>query len=165
MGTVALCVATRFGLGDHVYLINPLDVPSFLKCHYIIGGSYTTSTSLIKLSLLFQYLRIFERGTLTYRFTQFMTVFIGLWGISYAFISWLCCLPHPSAFWNLTEKGCYGFASPVASSALKTIESNAAVNMVLDFIVLSIPFRLLFDPDTPSKTKKGLLVLLAMGGL
>jgi hypothetical protein len=162
-GTVSFCVATRYGLGEHVYLIDLSSLPSFLICHYVIGGSYTSSTALIKISLLFQYLRIFDCGTFAHLFTQVMVVFVALWGLAYSFLSWLCCLPRPSAFWNLTQKGCYAFASPVAAEAVKTIESHAAVNMVLDLVVLTIPFRLLFEKDVPSKTKKGLMVLLFMG--
>ena len=165
MGTVAFCVATRFGLGEHVYLIDLALVPKFLLCHYIIGASYTSSTALIKISLLLQYLRIYERGTWIYRITQLLLVLVCLWGFAYSFLSWGCCLPSPSAFWNLTYKGCYGFASPIAANAIATIESHASVNMALDVVVLTMPVPMLFKKDTPFKTKMGLLVLLAMGCL
>jgi hypothetical protein len=65
----------------------------------------------------------------------------------------------------MTGKGCYAFASPVQSEAVKTIESHAAVNMALDLIVLIIPFGLLLKKGTATNTKRGLLVLLFMGAM
>src|SRR4051812_14668737 len=101
MGTIAFCVATKYGLGEHIYLLDffthPTYITSFLKCHYVIGASYTSSTAFIKISLLLQYLRLYERGSIVYRFTQGILIFVSMWGLCYSFTSWLCCLPSPAA--------------------------------------------------------------------
>lgn len=162
MGAIALCVATRFGLGQHIYLLTPQDIRSYLICHWLIGASYVSSTALIKVSLLCQYLRIWERSTFTYLFIQAMAVIIGLWGFAFTFMGWFACFPNPAAFWNGTSKGCYASFSPVPGVAVKTIEGHSAVNVIFDFIVLAIAFQLLFMKDAPVNGK-GLMALLFMG--
>jgi hypothetical protein len=121
-----------------------------------------SSAAFIKLSLLFQYLRIFERGTFVYHFTQIIAVVIGLWGFSWIFMQWFGCFPSPAAFWNGTGKGCYGAFDPDTSVAIKTIEAHSGSNVGFDFIVLAIAFRLLWEKNAPLN-KKGLGVLLMMG--
>lgn len=120
------------------------------------------STAFIKLSLLFQYLRIFERGTFVYHFTQIMAGVIGLWGFSFIFMGWFACFPSPAAFWNGTGKGCYASFDPDTSVAIKTIEGHSGANVGFDFIVLAIAFRLLWEKNGPVN-KKGLAALLMMG--
>lgn len=151
-------------MGNHIYLLDPPTIQNMFICHYLIGASYTCATALIKISLLLQYLRVFERGTFTYRFTQVMLVFLSLWGFTWAFLCWGICLPDPSAYWRGTGKGCYATGSSDVAVVVKSIEAHSGVNVVQDFIVLSIPIRLLFIKDAPVD-KKSLLGLLFMGAL
>ena len=162
MGAITLCVSTKFGLGQHIYLLTPQQIRRFLICHWLIGASYVSSTALIKVSLLCQYLRIFERSTFTYLFIQFMAVIIGLWGFAFTFMGWFACFPSPAAFWNGTGKGCYASFSPNLDIVVKTIEGHSAVNVIFDFIVLAIAFRLIFVKDAPVNGK-GLIALVCMG--
>jgi len=120
------------------------------------------STAFIKLSLLFQYLRIFEEGRFVYHFTQIMAGVIGLWGFSFIFMGWFACFPSPAAFWNRTNKGCYASFDPNPSVVVKTIEGHSGANVGFDFIVLAIAFRLLWEKNGPVN-KKGLAALLFMG--
>lgn len=96
-GTIAFMVSTDFGMGKHIYLLDPPGVTTNLSgvllCNYIFGAAYNCSTALIKISLLLQYLRVFERGTWTYRGTQLLVTIISLWGFSFGFIAWFSCLP------------------------------------------------------------------------
>ena len=79
-------------------------------------------------------------------------------------MGWFACFPSPAAFWDGTNKGCYASYSPIQSVVIKTIEGHSGANVIFDFIVLAIPFRLLFLDDAPLE-KRGLLVLLLMGFL
>jgi hypothetical protein len=97
-----------------------------------------------------------------YRFTQFMAVVIGLWGFAFTFMGWFACFPSPAAFWNGTSKGCYASFSPNLDVVIKTIEGHSGANVIFDFIVLAIAFRLLFIKDAPVNGK-GLIALLCMG--
>jgi hypothetical protein len=160
--TTAFFVSTNYGMGNHIYLLDPSTIEKMFICHYIIGASYTNATACIKISLLLQYLRVLRRGTFTYRFTQFMLVFLGLWGFTWAFLCWGICLPDPSAFWKGTGKGCYATGSSNPSIVVKTIEAHSGVNVVQDLIVLSIPIRFLFLEDAPIG-RKSMIALLSMG--
>lgn len=59
---------------------------------YITNAAYHTTTAFIKVSLLFQYLRIFRNGI---RRTICIMLFatICVWGMVYSFISWVPCFP------------------------------------------------------------------------
>jgi len=139
-----------------------MEIRSYLICHYCLGAAYVGSTAYIKLSLLFQYLRVFERGTLMYRVTQGMLIFVALWGFAFIFMNWFACFPTPAAFWNGTGKGCYASFSPNLKIVIKSIEAQGGSNACLDVIVLLIAFTILRETDRPVN-KKGLSVLLGMG--
>ena len=162
MGTVAFCVSTDYGMGQHIYLLLPHQIEKVLLCNYLFGASYNCSTALIKISLLCQYLRVFERGTITYRLTQLLLVIISLWGFSFGFIAWFSCLPNPSAVWKMTGKGCYGGASSNMAEVVRVITAHAGLNFAFDALVLSLAFRLLFVKDAPA-TRLGMMVLLFVG--
>lgn len=162
MGTIAFCVATRFGMGQHIYLVPIADLSNFLLCHYLDAVSYNCSTALIKLSLLFQYLRVFEPGSKTYRVTQGLLVAIALWGCMFGFMAWFPCLPDPSALWRMKPRGCYGVGSANSATVVKWIEAHAGSNAVWDVVVLGMAFRLLFTKDAPTK-KVAMMALLFIG--
>jgi hypothetical protein len=123
------------------------------------------STTFIKLSLLLQYLRVFEAGPQRW-FVIGVLVFTALWGFSYSFIAWVPCVPI-ARFWNpLYVSGtCWGYGGESASDFIATFESHSGLNMILDCIVLSIPIPLYFKESTAAKAKKGLLVLIFMGSV
>jgi hypothetical protein len=126
------------------------------------AATYNTSTAFIKLSLLFQYLRVFDRGTFDYRLAQVLLILIAIWGSVFSFMAWFSCLPNPSAFWKMTNKGCYGAASSNTMLVVRWIEAHAGINVVFDVAVLLLAFRLIKTKDAPS-TKIGMAVLLSMG--
>jgi hypothetical protein len=162
MGTVAFCVSTRYGMGQHIYLLQPQNISNVVLCNYLFGAAYNCSTALIKISLLLQYLRVFERGTWTYRATQLLLVVISLWGFSFGFIAWFSCLPDPSALWKGSRKGCYGAASTNMDMVVRVIVAHAGLNFAFDILVLILAFRLLFSKEVPT-TKKGMMVLIFVG--
>jgi len=162
IGVIATCVGTKYGLGQHIYLLSPSDLRSFLICHWLLGLSYVSSTAFIKLSLLCQYLRIFEKGTFIYHATIILAGVIGLWGFAFTFMGWFACFPSPAAFWNQTGKGCYASFDPEPAVVIKTIEGHAGANVAFDFMVLALAFRLLWEKNGPIN-KRGLAALLLLG--
>jgi hypothetical protein len=119
------------------------------------------STAFIKLSLLFQYLRIIKGGILR-QLTIGLIVFVSLWGLAYSIISWIPCYPV-EATWNWTVQAtCWGYSSPTLGAFLATYESHMAVTMVLDIIVFTIPIPLYFRKDLPENGRAGLIGLLCM---
>ncbi|KAF2102594.1 hypothetical protein NA57DRAFT_20821, partial [Rhizodiscina lignyota] len=162
LSTVVACIDTRFGIGMRVMDV-PLDhLKKVIECQYIWGIAYVSSTAFIKISLLLQYLRVFEAGTYTYRFTQCILVLVSLWGFAFLFISLFPCFPSPSAFWEMTYKGCYGFASPNWVTLTNMIKGHSASNFCLDILVLLLAIRLQFLSDVPS-TRRAMTAVLFLG--
>lgn len=122
------------------------------------------STALIKASLLFQYLRIFDRGN-TRMLCIIVLVITCLWGMAYSLLAWFPCKPIYGYWdWSKSEQ-CWAFASLDPNEFFATYASHAVINMVLDFVVLAIPMPLYFRKTTSWPTRRRLLMLLCAGTL
>jgi hypothetical protein len=67
------------------------------------------STALIKLSLLFQYLRAVDSGRIRI-FCIALIVIISIWGFIYSFMAWFPCFPIRAYWdWTLTSAKCYAY--------------------------------------------------------
>ncbi|KAK2031362.1 hypothetical protein LX32DRAFT_671741 [Colletotrichum zoysiae] len=162
-GSVGICVSTKFGLGRHIYTLSAYEVQAYLRTFYVANGSYQMSTAFIKISLLFQYLRIYDQPSFTRRACIFAIVLITMWAITYSFLSWVPCVPV-RAYWDWSvpaKRWAYGSLEAEVFSA--TFESHSAANIALDLLVLMIPVPLYFKPGVPLKSRLGLLALLSMG--
>ncbi len=154
-------------MGQHFLFLTLEEASSYLTCFYVMNASYTASTAFIKLSLLFQYLRIFEKGTALRKLCVGLIVFVSLWGVAYTFMAWFPCFPIHET-WALPrspDARCYAFGSNDAAPFVGTFESHAGVNMILDIILLIIPAVLLFSNRTLQKNRLSLMGLLFMGSM
>ncbi|OLN95789.1 hypothetical protein CCHL11_02727 [Colletotrichum chlorophyti] len=163
VGSVGVCVSTKYGLGRHLYTLTADEVYKYLRTFYVANASYQTSTAFIKISLLFQYLRIFENPSFLRRLCIGTIIFTSVWASCYATLGWIPCIPV-NAYWDWTipaKRWAYG--SLDANVFAATYESHAAVNVVLDLLVLAIPVPLYFRRDVALKSRLGLLGLLTIG--
>ena len=154
-------------MGQHFLFLTPQEASSYLTCFYVMNASYTASTAFIKLSLLFQYLRIFEKGTALRRLCMGLIVFVSLWGAAYSFMAWFPCFPIHET-WALPrspDARCYAFGSNDIAPFVGSFESHAGVNMILDIILLIIPAVLLFSNRPLQKNRLSLIGLLSMGSM
>jgi len=119
-----------------------------------------SATAFIKLSLAFQYLRIFQQpGTISRRFCLLITVLLGLWGFAFSIMAWFPCFP-PRKYWDgLREGVCYGYGDPQSN----IIAVHTALNMAFDLIILAIPIPLCFEKSSLVKSRIGMVVLLSLG--
>jgi hypothetical protein len=122
------------------------------------------STALVKLALLFQYLRVYKEGPL--RTTSVIVAAItALWGVAFSFVAWFPCFPI-QGYWNLGAGAvCYGFGDERVTTFYTMYSLSSATNMILDIVILAIPIPLYFRKDTTEQTKLGLFGLLLMGVL
>jgi hypothetical protein len=127
------------------------------------------STALIKISLLLQYMRLYRRGSLLHNTCRGLVVFVALWGVAYSAIAWVPCVP-PSVYWesfepskDVSQLRCYGYGSQYVRSFVATYESHAAVNLVLDLVVMGLPIPLYFEPGAHGRTIMGLFGIIIMG--
>ncbi|KAJ1323538.1 hypothetical protein MN608_10782 [Microdochium nivale] len=164
--TIAVVRATNHGLGQHFLKLSIPTMSQFMLHFYIINASYATSTAIIKIALLLQYLRIFQRGTKIYNFTVLVLVFTALWGLVYSVLAWVPCR-RPSKYWSLSlDETCYGFGSTDASQLVATYESHTGINMALDLILLAIPLRLFWtDAGATRAQRLRLLGIFSLGAI
>ncbi|KZL69997.1 integral membrane protein, partial [Colletotrichum incanum] len=158
--------ATEYGLGKHFILLGIDGMRDFIKAFYVCNGAYPMATALIKLALLFQYLRMFERRTKSRFITIFFITFTAIWGLVYSFLAWVPCVPV-WAFWDffsLTEaRWAFGSHDPVVFA--RSFESHVGINVALDLIVFAIPIPLFLKAGLLKKSRMSLLGLFAMGVL
>lgn len=145
-----------------VYMIKNLQV--MMKYLYVTNAAYHTTTALIKLSLLLQYLRLFRQGTLRYICIILLAI-VAAWGLAFSFLAWFPCLPV-SGFWNRTAQSkCYGFGYSSAREARITLFVFAGTNMFFDTVIFLIPLTEYFRPGLRKKQVLAMTGLFAMGSL
>lgn len=141
--TILICtfslLGAHFGLGTHIWLLSPT-LPTFLhritritQSLYGCYLSYATSITLVKLSLIVSYLRIFPSRDFRRLVISTGFLVVLMW-ICSVFVIVFECVPV-SAAWNWTEKGkCINLLSffYVSSSV------NIATDIVLWFSPLPI---------------------------
>ncbi|KAF2844654.1 hypothetical protein T440DRAFT_314210 [Plenodomus tracheiphilus IPT5] len=159
VSVVAFLGGTEYGLGHH--LIYNLDILSeTMHWLYTTNAAYHTTTALIKISLLLQYLRVFRDGVRRRVCYVLLTVVIA-WGLAFSFMAWVPCFPV-SGFWNrqtTPPPTCYGFGYSSVNQTKSWVLSFAITNMVLDIAIFAVPLSEYF------KRNLGREQLLAMTGL
>lgn len=167
------------GMGQHMSAIDLVRVKMFglvrsifRHCHtllidgpqrlYLGLGTFCLSAVLIKLSILLQYLRIFEKGRVR-MLCLIMLLITGVWGFVFLFISWFPCFPVRKA-WKTDVKGkCYGFMSKSSLEFTLALESHASSNMLLDVIILIIPMVLFRKPGLKKRQIWGMIGIFTLG--
>ncbi|KAI3323806.1 hypothetical protein HD806DRAFT_74969 [Xylariaceae sp. AK1471] len=163
VGTVFLLLLFDNGFGKHFYDIGAANQIGFQKKYYGALLSYTISTTLMKLCLLTQYLRLFYDDLRARRVCWFFIVLSALWGTAFSVIALVPCVPL-SGFWNWTIKArCYGFGSKISGEIAGTYAAHVATNVVLDLIVLAIPIPLYFQTFKQKKQRVGFSIMILLG--
>ncbi len=122
-----------------------------------------SSTAFMKLSLLFQYLRIIKRSSFAWWTCVILVGLVSVWGVAFSFMAWVPCFPVYK-YWSfqLPVAGrCYGFGN---STDRTTFVIHTAINMVFDLTIFAIPITF-FDRKLSFKARLGMLVLMFMGCL
>lgn len=97
--------------------------------------------------------------------TILLIVITALWGMAYGILAWFPTSPV-SAYWDLTAPAArYAYGSLEVEGFVATYESHAAVNMMLDALVLAVAVPLFFKPGMRKNSYWGLLTLFLLGGL
>ncbi|KAH8883058.1 hypothetical protein GQ53DRAFT_831013 [Thozetella sp. PMI_491] len=166
IGSAALIVSIQFGTGQHLLLLTFGQVGRYLFTFYILNGFLTLAATFIKLSLLFQYLRIFERGTWPYRVSLTCLVFVSLWGTTFAVLAFFPCTNISDFWYSPPTAHCWGYGSNVPSTFTGTFITHTTLNMFFDLVILAIPMNLYWQPTIMvMKARFGLLALLLMGAV
>ncbi|KAH9905258.1 hypothetical protein F4778DRAFT_698996 [Xylariomycetidae sp. FL2044] len=162
LGGICLCLAPSAGLGKHFLTLKLGEQESYFKSFYLIWASYVSSTALIKISLLFQYLRVFETRKLRI-LCIVLLVTTALWGMAFSFLAWVPCIPLTSYFSFNSSANCYGFGSMRVNEFYHTYVAQGTTNTVLDALILAIPIPYYIKSNAPRRTKIGCAALFAIG--
>ncbi|KAI1471384.1 uncharacterized protein F4812DRAFT_176978 [Daldinia caldariorum] len=165
VGSIFLCLALNNGFGEHILMLRYDTIVAFQKYFYICLATYTISTTLVKLCLLSQYLRIFEAGSRARGICWVGLGVCALWGAAFSFCALFPCFPV-SGFWDWLAPQparCYGFGSKVPAELAGTFAGHTASNAVLNALVLAIPVPLYFRKSTAWKQRLGIGILLFLG--
>ncbi|KAI9146870.1 hypothetical protein HJFPF1_13438 [Paramyrothecium foliicola] len=165
IGSGCIVALTNHGLGKHLLLTLPGDQIMYLKLFWIANATYCMSTTFIKLSLLFQYIRVFEKGRAERSLCVALIALTATWGMAYSFLAWVPCIPVDSFFHWAQGGTCYGYGSPYASKFYTTHLSMAISNMIFDFIILYLPVVSYVRGNNMNTTKSGFLVIFTLGSL
>lgn len=113
-----------------------------------VNACYNMSMAAIKLSILFQYLRLLSdhAGTDIHppKYLRLsvivMIVITSLWGIVYSFLAWVPAFPI-SAHWNFTDTTAirFGYGSDDTDTFAATFTIHGATNMAIDIAVFTLP--------------------------
>lgn len=145
-----------------------------LQSYWWVNADYVMALTFVKLSLLTQYLRLFDEHThmastrKLRRLTVMLIVLSSMWGVAYGFLAWVPCVPI-SGLWNSTQEAVrYGYGSQDIDIFVGTYISHATLNMALDIAVLAIPmstWQLWNNKEVEKKSRAALLGLYVLGGV
>ncbi|KAL1844450.1 hypothetical protein VTK73DRAFT_2528 [Phialemonium thermophilum] len=112
VASISFLATINYGAGRHFLLLTLGDVKKYLELFYVLNINLNLAATFIKLSLLFQFLRIFDRGTWPYRASVVGIVLVSLWGITFIVLSLFPCTVVSDA-WNILARDarCWGYAS------------------------------------------------------
>ncbi|CBX92052.1 predicted protein [Plenodomus lingam JN3] len=164
VATVCVCLSVEAGLGKHMLYLGFDNIERYLLTFYIENGMYVTETTLIKISLLLQYLRIFKAGYMRW----ICIVLLGLvsaWGAGFMFIAWFPAFPVRGA-WDATVVGTrYGFGFRDVTSFVNTFIAHSTLNMVFDIAIFVAPMVLFGTPNLRLKNALAMAGVFTFGGI
>ncbi|KAH7067024.1 hypothetical protein BKA63DRAFT_425415 [Paraphoma chrysanthemicola] len=152
--TITMVIQVQNGLGQHMGLLSSEQLTVFLQGAYSSIPLYNISLTLAKISVLFQYMRIFTTRSTTRICNVLLVIVIvyGLWATLSAIFS---CIPV-NAFWDGTVKGKCLPKGPVWFV-------NAGINIATDFMIVLVPATLIRQLQLSARQKIGLYMVFMVG--
>ncbi|KAK8134914.1 hypothetical protein PG984_006926 [Apiospora sp. TS-2023a] len=145
------------GLGKDIWTLRDDQITNFGMWFYILEILYFTQVSLVKLSLLFFYMRIFP-GRGIRRLLWSTVVFNCLFGLSFSLVAVFQCQPI-SFYWKKWDGDHQGTCFDINAMGW----SNAAISIALDIWMLAIPLWQLRALKLHWKKKVGVAAMFIVG--
>ncbi|KAI1361990.1 hypothetical protein F5Y08DRAFT_342090 [Xylaria arbuscula] len=162
----ALCIvqlaflieAIIYGLGKHAQVVPLPSIAPYLMYTYLSELYYAIDVTLIKLSILTLYLRLFNVNPYFKGSCYFMMGFVLAWGIAVLFTTIFQCQPV-SAAWDksIANFKCFVLADFV-------IGSNVP-NILADAVIIALPLPLLWSLKLSLTRKTGLIALFLVAAI
>ena len=151
----------KYGMGRDMWTLPLEDISTVLKFFFITAVLYFVATTLVKMSIISFYLRIFPQRT-TQLFLWATFGFTGVWGIMFVFIAIFQCRPI-SYFWTSFWSDKDGLEGGTCLDANAIALSHAVINIVLDFWIMAIPLWKLRKLQLHWKKKVGVALMFSVG--
>ncbi|KAF4635577.1 hypothetical protein G7Y89_g2516 [Cudoniella acicularis] len=148
---------TSNGLGRDIWTVTPEQITQFIHIFYASEALYFAQVALLKLSLLFFYLRIFPAPSIK-RFILGTVAFDICYGITFVFLSLFQCKPI-DYYWTKWDGEHTGTCLNVNVLGW----TNAAISIVLDAWMLSLPMHQLMGLQLHWKKKIGVAMMFVVG--
>lgn len=150
---------TKYGLARDIWTL-PFDhITQFGRYFYIMETLYFSQVFLLKLSILFFYLRIFPGRTVRFLLWG-CVVFDVAYGIAFVVAAVFQCQPI-SYFWTKWSGETAGSCMSINHLAW----ANAALSIVMDIVMLAIPLSQLRLLKLHWKKKLGVALMFCIGTL
>jgi hypothetical protein len=147
------------GLGRDIWTITPKQITDFVHAFYVMEILYFSQVALLKLSLLFFYLRIFP-GPKIRRLLWATIIFDVCFGVVFVFIAIFQCRPI-SYYWKNWD----GEHEGTCLNGNSLAWSNAAISIILDAWMLGLPMSQLVSLKLHWKKKIGVAMMFVVGTL
>lgn len=147
------------GLGRDIWTLTSTQITHVLRYFYIMAWLYFTQVTLVKLSIIAFYMRIFPAKEVQ-RVLWGTFIFTVLWGVAFVLTAIFQCKPI-HYFWTkwdgLHEGSC------VSTNSISW--ANAAINIALDVWILGVPMWQLRELHLHWKKKVGVALMFCIGTL
>ncbi|KAH8647679.1 hypothetical protein BX600DRAFT_475714 [Xylariales sp. PMI_506] len=156
-GTINIRLLSGNGLGTDIWTQSADNITAFAKAFYIDAILYFLDVSLLKLSILFFYLRIFPSRIMQHLLWGTI-VFNILFGIAFVLASTFQCLPisYSWAYWR-------GLGGGTCINISAMAWANAAISIAMDIWMLSLPLSQLRALNMHWKKKVGVAMMFFVG--
>ncbi|SPQ24632.1 0ec0b235-2f10-408a-9ebd-c29ad514edeb [Thermothielavioides terrestris] len=151
---IAIAHMTKYGLGRHVYIMEPANVPLYLRDFYVSIVLYCSSLLFIKMTFLFQYYRVLAVQHMRKVYIGCMVV-VGGWALSQVLVGIFTCNPV-SGFWD----------SSIKAKCIPDIPQwyiNAGGNIITDVVVFTLPLPVLWKLQLARPSRILLVGIFSLG--
>jgi hypothetical protein len=147
----------KHGLGQDLWTLSPGEITKMLKFFYIMASLYFTQVTLLKLTLIFFYIRVFP-STPVQRLLWGTVIFVSLWGLTFVLLAILQCQPI-SYFWTHWD----GLGTGRCLDINAITASNAGISIALDLWILGIPLWQIWGLKMHWKKKASVALMFGVG--
>ena len=152
--------------GTHYLFIFSCRFPSTdrVQSVWATNITYSSSTTFIKLAILFQYLRLFDfRSRAARHVTWTMIAVVSLWGVIFFSLALFSCRPIEKN-WNWKMPGkCVGWGTKDPGTFFPSWATHSASNMFIDILILVLPIPFLRALRIQGRERLALIGLFVVG--
>lgn len=138
------------------------------------NACYNMAMTAIKLSLLFQYLRLVDdnpepdrkQPKILKAIVKGLLAITAIWGLIYSILAWVPCAPI-SADWNFDDTTAtrYGYGSVDTHTFVATYLVHGACNMTIDIAIFALPLFSRSMWATAGRQRQSRIAMICLYGL